>query len=383
MKHDPKTNPHAAILGGALVTVLLGAGLALFLAYQAYALGIFAQEPGHHSSAQPREISERGQLTAGERNTINLFEAASPSVVHIETTELRRRRFSRVADEYPQGTGSGFIWDARGYVVTNYHVVKGSKRILVSGPGFHRLEATMVGADPVTDLAVVLIKPPKGPLPELPVGTSSNLRTGQSVYAIGNPFGLDQTLTTGVISGLKREIRSQSGSPIHDVIQTDAAINPGNSGGPLLDSSGRLIGVNTAIHSPSGASAGVGFAVPVDTVNRIVPQIIEFGAPAQPTIGVYLAPDYWTQSQGIPGVVLSQVLENGPAARAGIKGLSENKEGRLFLGDVVLAINQHAVRSEDSFRRVLSSYAPGEKITLTLLRDSAEVKVEVKLEAYK
>jgi S1-C subfamily serine protease len=381
MDHDYITASHAATRGGTYLSSLLGAGLVIALALQAFGLGVFSQEPDHHASAQPRKISERGQLSESERITIDLFEAASPAVVHIETTELRRRMFSRIADEYPQGTGSGFIWDARGYVVTNYHVVKGSKRILVSGPGFHRLEATLVGADPVTDLAVVLIKPPDGPLPVLPVGTSSNLRTGQSVFAIGNPFGLDQTLTTGVISGLKREIRSQSGSPIHDVIQTDAAINPGNSGGPLLDSSGRLIGVNTAIRSPSGASAGVGFAIPVDTINRIIPQIIEFGTPAQPTIGVYLAPDRWTLSQGIPGVVVTQVVAGGPADRAGIHGLREDPNGKLFLGDVVIAINQHSIRSEDNFDRILAAYAPGEKIVLTLLRSGTEKKVEVELEA--
>lgn len=335
----------------------------------------------HDPNTQPRAIAERGDLFPEERATIQLFDSASPSVVHIETTELRRQLFNRRVSEMPQGTGSGFVWDERGYLVTNYHVVRGSERIFVSGNGFTRAQAQVVGVDPVTDLAVVKINAPPGGLQPLPVGASRDLQVGQNVYAIGNPFGLDQTLTRGIISGIDREIVSVSGTTIRGVIQTDAAINPGNSGGPLLDSSGRLIGVNTAIQSPSGASAGVGFAVPVDTVNRVIPQIIRKGKPDRPTLGVWLAPDRWTFAQGIQGVVLSEVSEDGPAGRAGLRGLRQNREGEIVLGDIVRAINGRPVRSEDEFRLQLTSYPPGERIKLLVERDGKQREVDVRLAA--
>lgn len=359
--------------------VLVGAVLAT-LAIEAVAgpLGLLPG-PVLDPDIKPRAVEQPLQLTDAEQLQINLFQNASSAVVHIETTELRRSFFQQLAHEYPQGSGTGFVWDDRGYIVTNYHVVRNANRILVSGNDFRKVEAQLVGADPVTDLAVVKITSTIGKLPTLPIGRSSDLMVGQNVYAIGNPFGLDQTLTTGVISGLDRVMRSIIGTPIHNVIQTDAAINPGNSGGPLLDSGGRLIGVNTAIHSPSGASAGIGFAVPVDTVNRVVPQIIANGTPARPTLGVYLAPDSWTRRQGIPGVVLSQVSEDGPAYAAGIRGLSEDRSGRILLGDVVTAINGVEVNTENDFRLQLTSYPPGEVVTLTLLRDGEETNVRVEL----
>lgn len=359
--------------------VLIGALLAT-LAIEAVAgpLGIIA-DPLLDPSAKARPIEQPLKLTDAEQRQVNLFQNASWAVVHIETTEMRRGFFQQMAHEYPQGSGTGFVWDERGYIVTNYHVVRNAERILVSGNDFRKVEAQLVGADPVTDLAVVKVKSSIGKLPTLPIGRSSDLMVGQNVYAIGNPFGLDQTLTTGIISGLDRVMRSIIGTPIHNVIQTDAAINPGNSGGPLLDSGGRLIGVNTAIHSPSGASAGIGFAVPVDTVNRVVPQIIANGTPARPTLGVSLAPDSWTRRQGIPGVVLSQVSEDGPAHAAGIRGLSEDRSGRILLGDIVTAINGVEVNTENDFRLQLTSYPPGETVALTLLREGKEATVRVEL----
>jgi len=370
----PKQRGHFSLFG-----VLVGALLAT-LAIEAAAgpLGLF-HGPLLDPAAEARAVEQPLKLTDAEQRQVNLFQNASSSVVHIETTELRRGFFQQMAHEYPQGSGTGFVWDERGYIVTNYHVVRNAKRILVSSNDFRKVEAQLVGADPVTDLAVVKIDSPIGKLPTLPVGGSSDLMVGQNVYAIGNPFGLDQTLTTGIISGLDRVMRSIIGTPIHNVIQTDAAINPGNSGGPLLDSGGRLIGVNTAIHSPSGASAGIGFAVPVNTVNRVVPQIIAKGFPARPTLGVYLAPDSWTRRQGIRGVVLSQVTEDGPAHAAGIRGLSEDSKGRILLGDVVTAINGVGVQTEDDFRLQLTSYPPGETVTLTMLRQGEVEDVRVKL----
>lgn len=356
------------------------AGALLLASYEALAGPVGLWGDVYDAHAAPRTVTPANELLPSELATIELFQRACPSVVHIETTELRRQLFSRSVMETPQGTGSGFVWDPRGYLVTNYHVVRGSERIFVSGTGFSRVEASVVGVDPVTDLAVVKIDAPHGGLAPLPVGSSSELLVGQNVYAIGNPFGLDQTLTTGIISGIDREIVSVAGTPIHGVVQTDAAINPGNSGGPLLDSSGRLIGVNTAIQSPSGASAGVGFAVPVDTVNRVVPQIIRQGSPDRPTLGIWLAPDRWTYAQGIQGVVISEVRDDGPAARAGLIGLSQNREGRIILGDIIRAINERPVRSEDEFRRQLSSYPPGETIQLTIERNGKELQLAATLE---
>ncbi len=362
-----------------LFAMLVGALLAI-LALEAVAgpLGLFPRAK-NDSIAAPRPIVQAGPLTDPERRVVQLFQVASASVVHIETTELRRGVFQRMSHEYPQGSGTGFVWDSRGYIVTNYHVVRDARRILVSSNDFRRVEATLVGQDPVTDLAVIKINPPEGNLPTLPVGSSSDLLVGQNVFAIGNPFGLDQTLTTGIISGLDRVMRSIIGTPIHNVIQTDAAINPGNSGGPLLDSGGRLIGINTAIHSPTGASAGIGFAVPVDTVNRVVPQLIAHGVPARSTLGVFLAPDRWTRAQGIRGVVLSQVTEGSPAAESGIRGLSEDESGRILLGDIVTAINGVGVQTENDFQLQLTSYPPGETVVLSLLREGEQVDIEVEL----
>ncbi len=359
---------------------LIGAWILSLIAYEAVAGEGAWWRSKFDPHAEPRAIAPASELQPEEKATISLFESASPSVVHIETTELTRQLFSRRVYETPQGTGSGFVWDARGYIVTNFHVVRGSQRIFVSGNGFTREEAQVVGVDPVTDLAVVKIQTPPGGLQPLPVGASQDLQTGQNVYAIGNPFGLDQTLTRGIISGIDREILSVAGTPIHGVIQTDAAINPGNSGGPLLDSSGRLIGVNTAIQSPSGASAGIGFAVPVDTVNRVIPQIIRKGSPDRPSLGVMLAPDRWTFAQGIDGVVISQVLEDSPGSRAGLVGLSQSA-GRIVLGDVLRAINGRPVRTEDEFRRQLFSYAPGEEITLLVERAGKQREVSLRLRA--
>jgi len=362
-----------------LFAMLVGALLGI-LAVEAVAgpLGLF-QQPLHDVRATPRQTVPSSPLSQSEQQVADLFQNASSAVVHIETTEVRRRLFQQVAHEYPQGSGTGFVWDSQGYIVTNYHVVHDASRILVSSNYFRKVEARLVGKDPVTDLAVLKVDFPQGKLPELPIGTSTDLKVGQNVYAIGNPFGLDQTLTTGIISGLDRVMRSVIGTPIHQVIQTDAAINPGNSGGPLLDSKGRLIGVNTAIKSPSGASAGIGFAVPVDTVNRVVPQIIAFGAPARPTLGVRLAPDRWTRDQGLRGVVLSHVFEGGPAAEAGIVGLKEDRSGRILLGDIVTAINGVPVNTENDFRLQLASYPPGETIALSILRGEETQNLKVTL----
>ena len=284
--------------------------VALFLAILV-APSVFAQITSRAAEVHPRPIAPRGPLLAGERATIDIFEHASPSVVYITTLQHVRDFFSRNVMRVPQGTGSGFIWDKEGHVVTNYHVIEGAQEAEITLADQRTFSATLVGASPEHDLAVLHIDVDFDGPPPLPVGSSADLRVGQSVLAIGNPFGLDHTLTTGVISALNRMIDDDaSGGTIDDLIQTDAAINPGNSGGPLIDSAGRLIGINTMIYSPSGAYAGIGFAVPVDTINRVVPRLIAFGRYVRPTLGISANDDVSSQllaGSDIKGVVVLEV----------------------------------------------------------------------------
>src|SRR5213083_2253577 len=282
-----------------LVALLIVGG---FLAWQAPRWA--GQHAVDEAAAQPRPVAARGDLAADEKATVELFERSKGSVVYISTTARVLDLFSRNIFTIPQGTGSGFVWDERGHIVTNNHVVTNAAGARVRLNDGRDYNATLVGASAVHDLAVLRITVAhRRPLP-LPIGTSADLKVGQKVFAIGNPFGLDWTLTTGIVSALDRSLDSENGGTIRHLVQTDAAINPGNSGGPLLDSAGRLIGVNTAIYSPSGASAGVGFAVPVDTVNRVVPQLIAHGREIRPEIGVVLADDSVTERFGLPGVLV-------------------------------------------------------------------------------
>ncbi len=316
-------------------------------------------------------------LTSQEERDIAVFREVSPSVVNISNIALRRDFFSLNVYEIPRGTGSGFIWDDRGHVVTNYHVIQEGDRFTVT-LGEEDYEARPVGVAPRKDLAVLRIDAPRSLLRPVPLGSSANLQVGQRVLAIGNPFGLDQSLTTGVVSALGRELESPAGFPIRDVIQSDAAINPGNSGGPLLDSSGRLIGVNTAIYSPSGASAGIGFAVPVDTVRELVPQLIEFGRPVQPGIGVVLVEDRLAARVGVRGVIVRQVTQGSPAARAGIEGLRQTRRG-LALGDVIVGVGDQRVESLQDLVLAFEDIGVGGTARLTLERDRRQRAVDVQL----
>ena len=329
--------------------------------------------------AQPRPVTPRGELLEDEKATIALFEKAAPSVVYITTVVHQRDLFSINVQEVPRGTGSGFIWDAKGYVVTNFHVIQdatGAKVILADGSTW---DARLVGAAPDYDLAVLKIDAPAEKLRPIPVGTSFDLKVGQKVFAIGNPFGLDHTLTTGVISGLNRRMRSVSGRTIKEVIQTDAAINPGNSGGPLLDSSGRLIGVNTAIQSPSGAFAGIGFAVPVDTVNRVVPQLIRHGRMRRPVLGVELHEQAARQLAQVEGLLVLRVVPGSGAAKAGLRPTLVDQFGQIHLGDIILAIDGKRVRTRDELLDVLEQKKPGDQVVLKLLRNGEELEVPVVL----
>jgi S1-C subfamily serine protease len=330
--------------------------------------------------AAPQPVTARGDLAADEKATIELFRRVSPSVVFITTLSREARGFFEI-QEVPQGAGSGFLWDANGHVVTNFHVIQGASAARVALHDRSEWPAALVGVAPDHDLAVLRIRAPAEKIVPILVGTSRDLQVGQKVFAIGNPFGLDFTLTTGIVSALGRSIPSLTGRRIDDVVQTDAAINPGNSGGPLLDSAGRLIGVNTQIASPSGASAGVGFAVPVDTVNRVVPQLIEHGRVVRPQLGIAAANEWALRRAGIEGVLVMSVAPGSPAQRAGVRGTYRAEDGTLALGDVVQGIDGARVASIDDLYAALERHRPGDVVKVRLLREGRTVEVEVKLEA--
>lgn len=332
------------------------------------------------AKAAPRAITPRGDLGAGEQATINLFRQASPSVVYITTITRQRDLFTLNLFEIPQGTGSGFIWDRDGHIITNFHVIQGASGARVTLADHSEWEAQLVGVAPDQDLAVLRIAAPSAQLFPLAIGTSADLQVGQYVFAIGNPFGLDQTLTTGIISALGREIRAATNRIIPGVIQTDAAINPGNSGGPLLDSAGRLIGVNTAIYSPSGSSAGIGFAVPVDTVNQIVPQIIKHGRIIRPGLGVRIADDATASRLGVRGVLILQADSGSAAAAAGLRGTRRDGRGRLILGDIIVKINHTEIATLADLQNTLDSYSVGEKVQVTVIRGESSLTVAVTLQ---
>jgi S1-C subfamily serine protease len=327
-----------------------------------------------------REVMPLRELTSQESATIKLFEGAAPSVCFITTSSLQQDFWTRNVMEIPRGTGSGFVWDRNGHIVTNYHVIQGADRAQVTLSDQSTLEAELVGIAPEKDLAVLRIKVAAERLRPIPIGTSDDLRVGQSVYAIGNPFGLDQTLTTGIVSALGREIQSSSGVPIRDVIQTDAAINPGNSGGPLLDSGGRLIGVNTAIYSPSGASAGIGFSIPVDVVRWVIPELIAFGKVKRPSLGVELANPGIISRYQLEGPLVIDVVEGSAAQQAGIRPTMRDRYGRIRLGDIITAINNDPIKTNADLILVLEKYQPGQKVQLSLLRDDKKMTVELILE---
>lgn len=337
-------------------------------------------EPSTAAVAQ-REAAPRPDLLESEKHTISLFEQASRSVVFITTLQLSRDYWSRNIFEIPSGTGSGFVWNNEGYIVTNFHVIRGSQVVRVTLADQTTWEAEVVGTAPSKDLAVLKIDAPKNQLYPLAVGDSDNLLVGQSVYAIGNPFGLDQTLTTGVISALGREIESLGRIPIRDVIQTDAAINPGNSGGPLLDSGGRLIGVNTQIYSPSGASAGIGFSIPVDAVKWAVPDLIRYGEIRRPVIGVELISGNMIRRMGLEGALVGRVTPNGPAEDAGLKSTTRDRLGNIDIGDLIVNIEDVPVKSNNDLILALEKFKPGEKVNIKVIRDKKELTIPVVLKS--
>jgi S1-C subfamily serine protease len=354
---------------------LLGAGFAAGLWWSALAPDT---SPATRSGQRP---IAPGHISDAEHATVQLFQRAAPSVVFVTSLAVRRSPFRLNVTEVPRGSGSGFVWDEAGHVVTNFHVIEGGDAARVTLADQSTWDAPLVGAAPEKDLAVLKIEAPAERLHPIPLGTAGDLLVGQAVFAIGNPFGFDHTLTTGVISALGREIESVAHVPIRDVIQTDAAINPGNSGGPLLDSSGRLIGVNTAIVSPSGAYAGIGFAIPVDTVQWVVPDLIQHGRVMRPSLGVHTANVQITQQLGITGALILDVVPGSSAARAGLHPTLRDDRGRLVLGDVIVAIDGKPVRTPGDLLLLLEQRAAGDKVRVTVAREGRQRDVQVVLQA--
>ena len=361
-----------------IVLAAFAAGRYLFPAATADALvPVVATRTAPNRGAAPARTADTlltGNYTTDEERTIRLFESASPAVCFITTKAMRRSFWSY--GEVESGSGSGFIWDQNGHIITNFHVINGANTssIAVTLSNGKTYDARVVGYEKEKDLAVLKIDAPRGELRPIQVGTSQDIRVGQSVYAIGNPFGLDQTLTTGIVSALDREIRSQAGVPIKGAIQTDAAINPGNSGGPLLNSNGELIGVNTSIYSPSGASAGIGFSIPVDVVRYVVGDIVRYGEVRRAVLGADLR-----QHSSYKGLVVMAVTQGGGAAGAGLRPVKQDTRGRYYLGDVVIGINGNSVTSHSDLYLELEKYQPGDVITLNIVRDERRAALDLRL----
>ena len=373
----------APLVNGWLVLLLVG-----LIAVLVYRVVSPDRSPLHDSRAESRQVTPKGDLAADEKAAIEIFKMASESVVHITRMAVRRNLMDLNVLEIPEGTGSGFVWDEQGHVVTNYHVIQGGQGAIVTLYDNSNWDVQMVGFDPNKDLAVLKIDVDTKRLKPILVGRSDDLQVGQKVFAIGNPFALDHTLTTGIISGLGRVIPAkQTGYPIQDVIQTDAAINPGNSGGPLLDSHGRLIGVNTAIVDPSeGSSGGIGFAVPVDVVNRVVPELIRFGKVRRSGLGIYPWPNMVVERlylQGAfpqRGILVKQVEPGGAAAGAGILPTRTDPEGGTLLGDLIIAVDGQPVPNVKNLFARLDGREVGDEVTLLIWRSEKRIELHLRLQ---
>lgn len=335
-----------------------------------------AEEKSNYEDEEEGFADIAGAFSNQENATIALFDRSAPSVVFITTSTYQQDRWSMNVFEIPKGSGTGFLWDTEGHIVTNYHVIQGSNRVTVTLADQTSYEASVVGVEPNKDLAVLRIITPGRKVKPLPVGRSGDLRVGQSVFAIGNPFGLDQSLTTGIISALGREIDAENGRKIKDVIQTDAAINPGNSGGPLLDSSGRVIGVNTAIYSPSGASAGIGFSIPIDVVRFVVPDLIKYGEVRRPVMGIELVSQ---RAHNSKGSMIMEVLKNSPADKAGLQGVYRSSTGKFIPGDLIVQINNYKIESNNDLILALEKFSIGDEISLKVQRKDGFKQVNLTL----
>ncbi len=371
----------------AFSSAVIAAGI-LLVFFNATGIGSAFQDGRRSNVAFARETTRisNPSTVSDEQNSIEVYKMASPGVAFI-TTSSRVRNFFGDIYERESGNGSGSVIDKQGHILTNYHVIEGASKLTVSFGGDKVYPAKIIGGDPDTDLAVIKITPPRDGLTVIPLGDSDKLEVGQKVLAIGNPFGLDRTLTTGVISGLERPIRARNKRPIDAAIQTDASINPGNSGGPLLDKFGRMIGINSQILSPAGGSVGVGFAVPVNTAKRIVPQLIQFGEVNRPKLGAQLisVEQILRRNRGqrlsLPvesGLLIYNAIEGGSADRAGLRGVTSDGDG-IILGDIVLSIEGKEMKSIDDLYRFLNKKRIGDTIKVRVFRDGENVTVPVKL----
>jgi S1-C subfamily serine protease len=323
---------------------------------------------------------DQSRFLQDEKNSIDIFKKNAASVVNVSNIKVARN-FWQERVEIPSGAGTGFVWDELGHIVTNYHVVAGGNSFIVT---FHQdqtqYEATIIGADPTKDIAVLKLKKYPNKLTAITPSESSNLQVGQKAVAIGNPFGLDHTMTSGIISALDRSIDGVGGVKIRGMIQTDASINPGNSGGPLVNSEGNLIGMNTLIFGSVGQSAGVGFAVPVNTISRIVPQLIKFGKIVRPGLGIGLLPENYNSHFGIErGVAITFIDESGSAAKAGLKGITQDRFGRYYIGDIILQIEDKDVNSKDDLFQILDTKKVGDEIDVTYKRGKKNINIKIKL----
>jgi S1-C subfamily serine protease len=319
-----------------------------------------------------------GQLSEDERNTIEIVNDTKNSVVFVTNIQLVRDFYSS-QQEVTRGSGSGFVWDNQGHIVTNYHVIEEGDVFNITLPNQEQRQARLVGIEAAKDIAVLLILGSTSGIQPLEIGSSKDLLVGQKVVAIGNPFGFDHTVTTGIVSAIGRNIVGAGGVTIKDMIQTDASINPGNSGGPLLNSQGELIGMNTMIVSPSGAYSGIGFAVPVDTIKIIVPQIIEHGKVIRPGLGVNTLQDVFARQLGIKGLVLYEVPRDSQAYRAGLRGIGINSSGQRYIQDVIVAVNDIPITSYDDYYNAMDNFQIGDVVTLTVRRDKKERKLKYTL----
>jgi DegP2 peptidase. Serine peptidase. MEROPS family S01B len=374
MQNSSFTNPKMVKLARVLIIIVIVWIVADFFGIKP--TSFFRPKVGMRPVTQPI-----GDLGADERTNIEIFERVSPSVTYITNKRLQRDYFSFNVMEIPQGTGSGFLWDNKGHIVTNFHVIYEADEIEVRLQDGKSYDADVVGADPDHDLVVLQINATNLNYSPVMIGSSNDLRVGQKVLAIGNPFGLDSTLTTGVISALGRTIQSMTKRYIHDVVQTDAAINPGNSGGPLLDSFGRLIGVNTAIVSPSGTYSGVGFAVPVDTVNRIVTKLINHGKVGRPGFGISLIPEHIMSRIGIEGVGILEVFKGSSAEEVGLREVKRLSNGRIEMGDIIIEVDGSKIRKSSDLFRILDKHEVGDEVDIIILRENVKKSMRIVIQS--
>ncbi len=359
-----------------VVLFLVGAVAAGFLWWWNSSVAVSGIDP----TAESRTPAPAVALNSQERANIAIYERVSPCVVQVTNLGEQTDGINLDVQQVPQGVGSGFVWDQDGHIVTNYHVVEGASGARVTLSDHATYEARNIWADPDHDVAVLWIKAPKDRLHPIVVGSSHDLKVGQIAYALGDPFGLDETMTAGIVSALGRQIETSNGRQIQGVIQTSAPLNPGNSGGPLLDSGGRLIGMNTAILSPSGAFAGIGFAIPIDEVNHVVPQLIQHGKIVRPRLGVQVAADETAQRLGVEqGVLIVKVMPNSAAAQAGLQGTRRGPSGDIEIGDVVVAVDGKPVANSRDLNEALAQHKVGDSVTLTIVREGKRQDLRVTL----